>query len=224
MKSILLVEDDLVLGAGLKRQLSDCYQVRWVKTLAEAQIEIRKEMPALVILDLNLPDGSGFTLLTDFYPAMKFILLTAQGDPVTRLKAYEFGADEFIAKPFHFRELQLRLEHVFDEHGAPASVRAGEFEIHFDEQSIKGPGGVLEYPPVNEMKILQLLVEHSPKPVSRDQIIHQVWGPKAEVSPRTIDNLLVKIRDRLFDREERFVRSVRGIGYQWVGTPEERNK
>src|SRR5690606_36088788 len=141
---------------------------------------------------------------------------TAQGDAETRLKGYELGADEFIPKPFHLRELLIRVKHVLQSHiGSSQEIRTKNASIHFTDLSIRSNDGRIDYPSATDMKILKYLIEQSPRPVSRDDIINYVWGVDKELSHRTIDNAIVRLRKALGSEGESLIRSVRGIGYQW---------
>ena len=81
--------------------------------------------------------------------------------------------------------------------------------------SVKKSDGQIEYPPITDLKILQLLIEKAPKVVSRDEIINEVWGVDKNPSHRTIDNTIVRLRQMIGERGESYIRSARGVGYQW---------
>lgn len=216
---ILLVEDDSTLGEGLKKSLSKNYEVDWAPKFAEAKKLLAAKSFELVILDLGLPDGYGMDLVPLIPDRKKtaLLFLTAQNDPETRVRSYELGAEEFIPKPFHLRELQLRLEHIFSNHVPTLEISVGEVTINLENFSLHSKSGRIEYPPVKDMMILKLLIEKSPQPVSRDEIIDQVWGNESETSHRTIDNAVARIRQAIGDTDEKYIRSVRGVGYQWNG-------
>ena len=219
MRQILLVEDDTSLGETLRERLSKDYKVHWAQSVAAAKIALQKE-PALdlVILDLGLPDGSGFDvadfiLTRDMHPL--FIFLTAQADAEARLRGFEIGAEEFIPKPFHLKELLLRVKHVLDLHAPQSEILVEGTLINFSTMSVKKTNGQIEYPPITDLKILQLLIERAPKVVSRDEIINEVWGIDKNPSHRTIDNTIVRLRQMIGELGESYIRSARGVGYQW---------
>jgi|SRR6185312_1096762 len=216
---ILLVEDDVTLGEGLKKSLSKSYEVEWASLFTEAKKLLAAKHFDLLILDLGLPDGYGMDLVSLIPDRKKtaLLFLTAQNDPETRLKGYELGAEEFIPKPFHLKELLLRLEHIFSNHVPVQEIQIGEISINLETFSIHLKNGRIDYPPVKDMKILKLLIEKSPQPVSRDEIINEVWGNDSETSHRTIDNAVARIRQLIGDIQEKYIRSVRGVGYQWIG-------
>ncbi len=219
MIRILILEDDLSLGTTLSQRLQKDYQVNWAKSCNEARQLISKNQYDVAILDVGLPDGNGFEIATELKKINQalFIFLTAQADAETRLNGFEIGAEEFIPKPFHLKELLIRVKHVIDAHTPQKEIELDNCVISFANMSIKQIDGKIEYPSVTDMKVLQLLIDHSPKPVSRDEIINHVWGIDKDLSHRTIDNTIVRLRQIISDKGEKYIRSVRGIGYSWKG-------
>jgi two-component system phosphate regulon response regulator PhoB len=221
MKRILLVEDDRTLGEVLKAELSRNYQVTWANTRTEAQRVLGSEKFDLAILDIGLPDGNGFDVaesLTKKQMPAQFIFLTARNEPELRLRGFEAGAVDFIPKPFHLKEVLLRVQKIFNAVHITEQVQLPEVTIHLQSHSLHWKSGMIEYPPVKDMMILKILIEKSPGAVSRDEIINRVWGEEKDVSPRTIDNAILRLRQALKDDQEQWIRSVRGIGYQWIST------
>ncbi len=218
MKNILIVEDDKTLGDVLQRELSKEYTVSLARTKSEALTKIKSDRFDLLILDLGLPDGNGFEIAESFSGPIKpqFLFLTAQNEPEIRLRGFEAGAADFIPKPFHLKEVLLRVKHVLSTHVVNPLVELSHCAINLNSFSINWPNGKIEYPPVKDMMILKLLIERTPTAVSRDEIINSVWGENKELSHRTIDNAVVRLRQVLDDRNEDWIKSVRGIGYQWV--------
>lgn len=219
-KKILLVEDENTLGDILKERLLTEYDVDWVQTQAAAQDALKKNKYDLLILDVGLPDGNGFNIAENLEGAVRphFIFLTAQGDPETRLRGYEAGAEEFIPKPFHLKEVMIRVKHVLDAHVVAQKIMLETCSIDLQSYAVHLANGQIEYPPVKDMMILKLLIEESPKVVSRDEIINKVWGQDKDLSPRTIDNAVARLRSVISDADEKLIRSVRGVGYQWLLT------
>lgn len=220
---ILVVEDDLTLGKILKERLLTepppaAYEVDWATTQAEALQLIKNKKYDLLILDVGLPDGDGYTIANSLEGANKphFIFLTAQSDPESRLKGYELGAEEYIPKPFHLKEVMIRVKHVLNAHVVSQKIELDQCSIDLQSYSLHLKNGTIEYPPVKDMMILKLLVEQAPRVVSRDEIINQVWGEDKTLSPRTIDNAVARLRSAIGDTDEKLIRSVRGVGYQFT--------
>lgn len=215
---ILLVEDDLSLGETLQERLSkEGYQVDWATTLTMAQELVLKKTFDLIILDIGLPDGSGFDFARKLKESLRkilFIFMTALNSAAHRLEGYELGAEEFVPKPFHLRELLLRIKHVLEKHQFKKQLKVGTITIHFDTYTITD----LEKRIVistRDFRLLELLIERSPLVVSRDEILNQIWGADRFPSNRTVDNSIVRLRHVLNDHSGNLIRSVRGIGYQW---------
>lgn len=223
MNTLLLVEDDTSLGATLVERLQrEGYGVRWARSLAEAQRELQVSPVHLAILDLGLPDGSGFDLARRIRAnsSIPIIFLTAMNSAENRLEGYEIGADEFIPKPFHLRELLLRIQRVLRSKAPARVIVSGEVTINFDSMSISFTDGHAEYPATRDFKLLQLLVEAAPQVVSREEVLRMIF-PEAESSEelptgRTIDNSISRLRQLLRRAPGEYIRSVRGIGYQWI--------
>lgn len=219
MIRILILEDDLSLGTTLSQRLQKDYHVNWAKSCGEARQLISENQYDLAILDVGLPDGNGFEIANDLKKKSQtlFLFLTAQADAETRLSGFEIGAEEFIPKPFHLKELLIRVKHVLDAHAPQKEIELDACVISFANMSVKQKDGKIEYPSVTDMKVLQLLIDQSPKAVSRDEIINHVWGIDKDLSHRTIDNTIVRLRQIISDKGEKYIRSVRGIGYSWKG-------
>ncbi len=226
MTSILLLEDDLSLGETLQERLSlEGYSVEWAQTIGDAEYEFRKQDFSLAVLDVDLPDGNGFEFakLLQERSYTPFIFVTAMASAECRLEGYELGAVEYIPKPFHLRELLLRIKHVLDEHPlkAKACYRLGRLALDFSAMIIEDLEGNKEFLTKRECQLLELLIQSSPKVVSRDKILEEVWGAEKFPSNRTVDNLIVRIRSAIGDQRAEWIRTVRGVGYQFVGELEE---
>ncbi len=218
MRKILLVEDDPSLGETLTTRLKKDYDVLWGKSLLEAWSFFSKSKDFdLVILDVGLPDGTGFELAEKIkqISSVLFLFLTAQADAKSRLKGFELGAEEYIPKPFHLNELLIRVKHVLDVHAPTREMELKTCTINFTTMSIQRKSGKIEYPPVTDMKTLQLLIDKSPKALSRDEIMNELWGIDKNPSHRTIDNIIARLRHLLGEDGEKHIRSIRSVGYQW---------
>lgn len=219
MSKILLVEDDLSLGSILHERLSKDHTVIWSKNLVSAWSDFLNHGDIdVALLDVNLPDGSGFDLAKKIKKDkdVPFIFLTAMSDAENRLLGFEIGAEEFIPKPFHLKELILRLEHVLKLHSPTKIYKTDSVTINFTEGHISQANGKIEFPSATDMKILKLLIEASPRVMTRDEIINAVWGIDKMMSHRSIDNIIVRLRHLLNDTTDSYIKSIRGQGYQWL--------
>jgi DNA-binding response OmpR family regulator len=218
-QEILIIEDDKVLGGHLMERLEkEGYQVQWARSCEEARkLKSRWSGLDLVIVDVGLPDGSGFDLATEIrdLASVPLVFMTAQGDSENRLRGYELGAEEFIPKPFHLKELLLRIRHVLENHSFGKILTVNEVTVDWRSMVIRDRHGVEERLTFKDYRVLKLLVDSAPRPLSRDEILDRVWGEDQYPSPRSVDNTIVRLRQALKDEEGRIIRSVRGIGYQW---------
>lgn len=226
MKRLLLVEDDQGLGETLcERLVKEGYDVEWSESLKDAEHRVVASAFDLIVLDVNLPDGSGF----DFARRVRarlietpFIFVTAMNSAEHRLEGYEIGAEEYIPKPFHLKELLLRIRHVLETHALSETakthglIRVGTHGVDLDARAVIGPAGEKEFLQTRDFELLRLLIEGAPKVVSRDEILDRIWGEDKFPSHRTVDNAIVRLRHALGDEGGTVIRSVRGIGYQWV--------
>lgn len=228
MKSLLLVEDDRTLAETLSERLAkEGYDVTWVDRADLARVETSKKRFDLLLLDVGLPDGNGFQLarelrakpIGELNRETPFVFLTAMTSAEYRLEGYELGAEEYIPKPFHLRELLLRVKHVLENHSSPELLNLGDRVIFWDALEVRDgsmpTSNVLERLQPRDAHLLRLLVTRSPAVVSRDEILDKIWGEENFPSSRTVDNAIVRLRQNLGDVHAARIRSVRGVGYQW---------
>lgn len=222
--SLLLVEDEQNLGETLRDYLrAKKFTVDLAQTCAEARIKFKEMSPAIVILDIGLPDGDGITLAREFRLLRKDCVLlfcTALNDPILRVEGLELGAEDYITKPFELKELTLRLDRILKSRTHtlhnPDEYRFGRlvfwpkrFEIQDAEGSVSPLGQ-------KECAILELLIEKKNEVVARDEMIEKIWGENSFPTNRTIDNYIVKLRKWADSDPDRSLQisSVRGIGYK----------
>jgi two-component system alkaline phosphatase synthesis response regulator PhoP len=229
MKRLLLVEDDQLLAETLRERLEkEGYAVEWVDRAQQAEKRLGEEDFHLVLLDLGLPDGHGFDLAKCLKEIPRqsqtpFLFLTAMNSAEHRLQGYELGAEEFIPKPFHLREVLIRVKHVLDNHLKPQVWAEDDLELHWDAfevRSLRDGQWRREVLQPRDAKLLRLLVDRSPSVVSRDEILNRVWGEEVFPSTRTVDNSMVRLRQALGEPQAGRLKSVRGVGYQFEARPE----
>ena len=227
MSHILLVEDDSSLGLTLQERLTkEGYSVDWYRNISEAKSSLQESTSYdLAVLDVGLPDGSGFDLAREISQGTReipFIFMTAASDAENRLQGFELGAEEFIPKPFHLKELFLRVQHVLENH-ASSTIHFSESEWDMAAMSIRKKSSQ-ELTSLNgkENEVLKFLFESSPKAVSREEILDRVWGKDKFPSNRTIDNIIVRLRQVLGEKDGQRILSVRGIGYQWLALDQQK--
>ncbi len=220
---ILVVEDETNVGSTLVERLGkEGFSVTWSKTAADAQMEIQSSKLDLVIMDVGLPDGSGFSLgqqLKKLSPRTALIFLTAYGLAEERVRGLELGAEDYIVKPFHLKELLLRVHNALKRvsflDSSPQSQQVGRAFVDFSRYVAVVDGN--EFPLGHkECALLRLLVDREGAVVSRDEILNNVWSESEYPTPRTVDNFILKLRKLVETNPERpsVIRSVRGVGYQ----------
>jgi DNA-binding response OmpR family regulator len=223
---ILVVEDEPAVARGLVFGLeSEGFQVDWVTHGRQAIESAMRHHPHLVILDLRLPDISGFDVcrqLRSRGEKMPIIMLTARDEEVDKILGLELGADDYIVKPYSLRELISRLRaqlrraygELTEAHSA-GTITFGELAIDLDRFQVRKSGDVIPMTPT-EFQILRYLARHPDHPVSREDIIQAVWGYTSDIgSDRTIDVHIRHLRQKIEDDPSRpqRIQTVRGVGY-----------
>lgn len=223
---LLVVEDEPNVGATLAERLRDAgFRVTLAASAARARQAWRAQPPQLALLDVGLPDGNGFELARELraaVPQAAIIFLTAHGNPEDRVRGLELGADDYVSKPFHFRELLLRIHNCLKRAQALVElpgemrgvVRIGRARVDFERFSaeVAGTHHALTH---KECAVLRLLAGRVGKAVSRDEILDQAWSAEEFPTSRTVDNFIVRLR-RLVEPdidEPKVIRSIRGVGY-----------
>ena len=219
MSRVLLVEDDRSLGKTLaERLIKEGLDVSWVETLASGRAAAAAGGWDLAILDVMLPDGSGFDLVPDIRRRSRtpIMFMTALNSAESRLTGFELGADEYLPKPFHLKEFLLRVRHVLTTQPARRVLAAGGAVIDWDAMTVQHPQGARTFLQVRDYQVFRMLVEAAPRAVARADILDRVWGEDEFPTQRTVDNAIVRLRQALGDEDGQLIRTVRGIGYQWA--------
>ncbi|HUL73412.1 MAG TPA: response regulator transcription factor [Vicinamibacterales bacterium] len=223
MTRVLLIEDDASLGRTLAERLErEQVSVNWVRTVAEARTALAAESWNLAIVDVTLPDGSGFGLarLIRKGTTTPIMFMTALNSAESRLEGFEIGAEEYLPKPFHLKEFIIRVRLLLARQRPPDPLKVGGFRLDFDAMSVESPDGEKVFLQVRDNRVLKLLVDAAPRVVNRSEILDRVWGEDHFPTPRAVDNAIVRLRQALKDEDGQIIRSVRGIGYQWAGSSE----
>ena len=189
---------------------------------------VQADKPDLVILDLMMPEMPGMEVCRMIRrqaetSAIPIIMLTAKSDPVDKILGLEIGADDYITKPFHVRELIARIRAVLrrlERRPDDDLLEAFDFRgLHVDFKSyqVTVNGQPVELSS-REFKLLQFFIGHPGRVYSRDQLLDRVWGDEAFVEPRTVDVHISRLRGAIEPDKEtpRYVLTVRGIGYKFA--------
>ena len=223
MQTIMLMEDDAALGQGICLALKDsCVQVRLCQTLAQGRAALEHGPFDLLILDVNLPDGSGLDLLREVRrtSAVPIILLTANDLEMDIVSGLESGADDYITKPFSLAVLRARVNAQL-RRGAPAQGTAVEldgFSFDFAWMEFRKNGRPIELSKT-EQRLLRTLVENRGRVLPRETLLERVWPDGAQyVEENALSVTVKRLRDKLEDTPSRprFLKTVYGIGYTWA--------
>lgn len=221
MKQILLLEDDAALGRGICLALnSDAVQVTLCGTLTQGRQALARRPFDLLILDVNLPDGSGPDLLREARQAAAapIILLTANDLETDIVTGLESGADDYITKPFSLAVLRARVNAQL-RRTAPQRAAVVELDslfFDFEQMEFRRDGRRVTLSKT-EQKLLRLLVENRGQVLSRDILLDRVWGTEF-VDENALSVAVKRLRDKLEDnpsKPER-IKTVYGIGYTWA--------
>ncbi len=222
MKHILLLEDDTALGNGIRLALqNEALQITLCTTLKDGTAAVMQNQFDLLILDVNLPDGSGLDLLRQVrqMDAVPVILLTANDMEMDIVTGLEAGADDYITKPFSLAILRARVNNQLRRNaGMKSSVELDGFRFDFDRMEFYKNGRLIELSKT-EQKLLRILVEHRGQTLSRGQLVDRVWTDGAEyVDENALSVTVKRLRDKLEDdpSKPQYLKTVYGIGYVWV--------
>lgn len=216
---VFLLEDNKELGLSLQEKFIESgYASSWFTQIAQAKKFQNFQDIDLFILDVGLPDGTGFEFaewLKSENIKQPIMFLTAMGQPEDRLKGYELGAEEYIPKPFLYKELEMRINHVLENHAKNLVYEFDDLVIDFESMTFKWKNGEIIFPQTKDLLILKLLIQKSPQVITRDEILNEVWGMDDFPTERTVDNSIVRLRQSLKEHQG-CLKSVRGMGYQWL--------
>lgn len=223
MRQILILEDDTALAQGLRLALQNPdIEVTLCPTMAEGRARLEKGGFDLLLLDINLPDGSGIDLLRSIRQAssVPVILLTANDMEMDIVNGLESGADDYITKPFSLAVLRARVNARLRRDPAAKSgpVMIDDFQFDFDKMEFRRAGRTVELSKT-EQKLLRLLVENRGRTLSRAALMDRVWTDGAEyVDENALSVAVKRLRDKLEETpsKPKYLKTVYGIGYVWA--------
>jgi len=225
-RHVLVVEDDPHIRLGLCDALrGENYDVTECGTGTHALSQLRQARPDLVILDIMLPGKSGYDLCREIRAQknrVPILMLSAKGQEIDKVVGLELGADDYVTKPFSVRELLARVHALLrradpapEPHDLPAEIVFGNVRI--DCKALRGTRGKapIELTP-RELRVLALLFRERGHAVGREAILNEVWGIEYYGTTRTLDQLMVKLRQKIEDvpGEPRHLVTVHTLGYR----------
>jgi len=225
MSKILIVEDEEAMLIGLRDNLEfEGYQVETANRGDDGFKKLQASSYDLVLLDVMLPGMSGFDVCKKARALgveTPIILLTARGEELDKVLGLELGADDYVTKPFSLRELLARIKVILRRTAAgktPASgnyITIGQLRVSFDDFEAWQNDEAVKMSH-KEFEILHYLHRHAGRIVSRDDILDQVWGMDYQPTARTVDNFIVRLRNKIDTAGSQHIITVHGIGYKLV--------
>ena len=226
---ILIIEDEPDIRKTLEYNISrEGYKVVCASSLSKGKEQINSSDFSLILLDLMLPDGSGLDLCREIKSdkdksSTPIIILTAKDDEVDKVVGFELGADDYVTKPFSVRELILRIKAVLKrgtekKETLEVQRQFGELTMDIDSHEVFVNNEQIILTAL-EFRLLRQLVDRRGRVQSRDQLLSDVWGYSAEVTTRTVDTHIKRLREKL-GTMGKYVQTIRGVGYKFSRTPE----
>ncbi|MBU2492407.1 MAG: response regulator transcription factor [Bacteroidetes bacterium] len=228
MKNILIVEDEPGMRMGLKDNLEfEGFSVDYAEDGSAGLQKIRANSYDLVLLDVMLPEISGFEICKTIRKEgikTPVILLTAKGEEIDKVLGLELGADDYVTKPFSLRELLARIKAVIRRGEQTGNdtlkeeiVTIGKLDINFTTYNSKEKGNDIQMS-YKEFEVLHYLWKRKNETVSRDDLLHDIWGHDVYITTRTIDNFILKLRQKIEtdSKHPKIILTVHGIGYKMI--------
>ena len=230
---VLVIEDEPDIRKTLEYNLSrEGYKVEGCGSIEEANTFLENPSYSIILLDLMLPDGSGLDLCKQIKSNPEtnetpILILTAKDDEVDKVVGFELGADDYVTKPFSVRELILRVKAILKRNTKTSNPSNQTHEINRNFGSLKMNVESHEVF-INdeeiiltalEFKLLRQLVERRGRVQTRDQLLTDVWGYSSDITTRTVDTHIKRLREKLGSMGK-YVQTIRGVGYKFSRNPD----
>lgn len=223
---ILVVEDDRLLNNTL------CYNLNTMGYIIDSALSkqaatnfIEKQDYDLIVLDVNLPDGSGFEFAQDSAALYEipFIFLTAHNLEDEIIGGYHMGAEDYITKPFRIQIAMEKIQAVLRRCGGryeESCYSCGNLNIDFEKRIVRKSGELLELTPT-EFDLLQFFCKNRRKILTKDILLENIWDSRRRfVSDHTLSLNISRLRNKIADDQFDYIKNIYGMGYRWVGAGE----
>ena len=221
-KTIYIVEDEPDIRETLAYNLSqEGFKVSEFSDAESCLNKIQKKKPDLLLLDLMLPGMSGLDLCKEIradinLKNLAIIMLTAKGEEVDRIIGFELGADDYVTKPFSVRELILRVKVILKKQTESVEsdelIEFGPIKLNLDAHEVLINNDEIVLTAL-EFKLLKHLIKRRGRVQTRDQLLGDVWGYSSEVTTRTVDTHIKRLREKLGTVGD-YIQTIRGVGYR----------
>ena len=224
---VLIVEDEPDIRKTIDYNLSkESFKVVQAESIAEGEKALAANKIDVIILDLMLPDGSGLTLCRDIKSDAKtkhipVIILTAKTEEVDRIVGFELGADDYVTKPFSVRELILRVKAILkrgidspQQENDISDMEVGDLRLNLDAHQAFVRDEEIALTAL-EFRLLKHLLDRRGRVQTRDQLLEEVWGYSSDVTTRTVDTHIKRLREKLLGAGD-CIQTIRGVGYRFA--------
>jgi len=229
MAHILLIEDEADLQKILEFNLRQAgHEVSSSLCGRQGMQLARERSPELIVLDLMLPDMAGTEVCKllkkeSSTQAIPIVMLTAKGEEIDRILGFELGADDYLTKPFSVRELLLRIDAILrrarGEGATRMPIRFGRLRVEREAHRVFVDGEEIGLTAI-EFRLLTTLYERKNRVQSRTSLLDNVWGIDANITTRTVDTHVKRLREKLGPAGE-YIETIRGVGYRFAEFPKE---
>ena len=222
---VLIIEDEPDIRKTIDYNLSkESFKVVQAESIAQGEKALAANKIDVIILDLMLPDGSGLTLCRDIKSDAKtkhipIIILTAKTEEVDRVVGFELGADDYVTKPFSVRELILRVKAILkrgidspQQENDSFDIEAGDIRLNLDAHQVFVGDEEITLTAL-EFRLLKHLLDRRGRVQTRDQLLEEVWGYSSDVTTRTVDTHIKRLREKLLGAGD-CIQTIRGVGYR----------
>jgi len=230
-EKILVVEDEPAILTGIVDLLTgEGFIVNPARDGKEALRLYEEEKPDLILLDIMIPEKSGYDVCKEIRKHdqnVPILMLTAKGQEVDKVVGLEIGADDYIVKPFGVKELIARIRAALRRNQIKPVKRKDSTPINFgdisiDPKTLKGRKKKKEFDVIpREIELLRLFLKHDKEILERFTILNEVWGYQYEGTTRTLDQHIVKLRQKIEDdsSKPKYINTVHGVGYRFCSNP-----
>lgn len=222
-RQILVIEDDEILNAGL------CYNIQKIDmvpfsayNIEDAKKNLKEKSFNLILLDINLPDGTGFNFAKEVVSQYDtpFIFLTAHNLEEEMIKGLQLGADDYIVKPFSIKVVMEKIQTILRRCAGIREIEnyvCGNLVIDLKNHLVKRKGEIIFLTPT-EFKILEILCKNKGQILTKDILLEKIWDVKENyVNEHTLSLNISRLRNKISDDEHEYIKTIYGLGYKWIG-------